>query len=174
MGISHLVIGETFHPQSPIERDFAEALGHFSLWMQDHGVSVSLQEPIGPFRADFVLRMRGQSPLVVECDGKRFHSSKEQRERDAARDAYMGRITLRVHRIAGHALYAHPTLCARVALMELSGHGSSVVENCGGHSQERQDALAAWARRGTDGWDPDEHEDPEDGYDHDRSDGWEE
>jgi len=43
-----------------------------------HGISLTLQEKIGPYRADFVVRVDGApAPVVVEIDGRAWHYSTE-------------------------------------------------------------------------------------------------
>lgn len=135
-----MVVGPTVEPHSPIEGHFCEGLNNFTVWMRDNGVTIQMQEQIGPYRADFVLRMGGMDPLVVECDGARWHNSREARERDQERDAFMRSRCFRVLRFPGASLWRYPTRCARAALVRLSG--LDVEENGGGHFREQDEDVA--------------------------------
>ncbi len=68
------------------------------------------QHRIGRYRADFLAvtvdPKRGQSrQLVIECDGKRFHSAHEQIIRDADRDEAFRQAGYQVIRYSGKTLH---------------------------------------------------------------------
>jgi len=65
--------------------------------------TLTLQAPIGPYYADFLLEGHNLS-IVVEVDGSHWHTSEKQRANDEARNAYM--------RSAGYTVVRFP---ARIA-----------------------------------------------------------
>jgi very-short-patch-repair endonuclease len=71
-------------------RPVCEELGWtFSVGAQsDADVSLQRQYPLQRFRYDFAILAKGQSqPLVlIECDGKDFHSTEEQQANDRLKD----------------------------------------------------------------------------------------
>jgi very-short-patch-repair endonuclease len=74
------------------------------------------QRRIATYRADFVIVGRDRSgeldALVVECDGKKWHSSSEQVEHDIRRNAEMRAMGLRVKRFTGPQIFYEGELCA--------------------------------------------------------------
>lgn len=125
--------------ESPIEQIFFAAL--YATIMYDNGlhdfrriqvrgdddtplldgevcVHVSCQHKFKAYRLDFVITV--WSPiegtwrsLVVECDGHEFHErTKEQAERDRARDRAIQEYGSPVYRFTGSELYRDPMKCA--------------------------------------------------------------
>lgn len=89
-------------------------------------VFVFAQQPIEPFRADFLLV--GRSPLeaeprfvIVECDGAEYHSSPEQQKYDRRRQAALQKTGFRVVRFTGTELYREPRVVLRRSLEQFSG-----------------------------------------------------
>lgn len=79
-------------------------------------VKVTLQEKIGAYRVDFVLRYfrNGSEALAfaVECDGHDFHErTKEQAARDKARDRAITSAGFRVMRFTGSEIYRDAMGC---------------------------------------------------------------
>lgn len=97
--------------ESPIEKELAGAV----LGWLDHNqltdVAVSTQRPIGPYRADILIERGGRS-LVVECDGKDYHSSPEQVYRDKKRDRFCAAQGHSVMRFSGTEIRRDPRGCA--------------------------------------------------------------
>jgi hypothetical protein len=85
---------------SPIEKDFAAA------WRSATGAYPEAQVQIGPYRADFRI-----GKVIVECDGHAYHSSKDQRGRDAERDIYLQRQGYRVARFTGTQIAHNAAAC---------------------------------------------------------------
>ncbi len=85
---------------SPIEKAFAAA------WRAAMGSYPEAQVQVGPYRADFRI-----GKVIVECDGHAYHSTKEQRGRDAERDIYMQRQGYRVARFTGTQITADAAAC---------------------------------------------------------------
>jgi very-short-patch-repair endonuclease len=96
--------------ESPIETILASAILE---WIDHHAAraDVSLQAAIGPFRADILVEEGGRR-LVVECDGKAFHGSQEQVERDKRRDRYCACRGICVMRFSGAEINRDPRGCA--------------------------------------------------------------
>lgn len=93
--------------ESPIERQLL-----YALWRALHGVAVlHTQVPIGMYRADF-LAQRADLRVVIEADGREFHTSPEQREYDQRRDEYMIKKGYRVLRYTGSQIAADARTCA--------------------------------------------------------------
>lgn len=93
--------------ESPIERRLLRAL-RFAL---PDGVALFCQAPIGMYRADF-LAQRADLRVVIEADGREFHTSPEQREYDQRRDEYMIKKGYRVLRYTGSQIAADARTCA--------------------------------------------------------------
>lgn len=71
-------------------------------------VIISPQYPIGPYRADFVLRTTG-ARVAVECDGHQFHErTKQQAQRDKERDRFFLNEGWPVLRFTGSEIWADP------------------------------------------------------------------
>jgi very-short-patch-repair endonuclease len=71
---------------------------------------VFAQHPIGPYRVDFLIvgipHLGPPAFLVVECDGKDFHSSDEQIAYDRERDWIIKRAKFPVIRFSGSDIYS--------------------------------------------------------------------
>lgn len=73
------------------------------------GIYIYPQIIIGDYRVDFYIANVGHresSPLIVECDGHDFHEkTKEQAQRDKARDRYLVSQGYRVLRFTGSEIF---------------------------------------------------------------------
>lgn len=70
----------------------------------DHPVVIAPQFNIARYRLDFLVSVKGgkgQDLYAIECDGKEFHSSIEQREADKLRDRYLTAIGVTPLRYSG-------------------------------------------------------------------------
>lgn len=85
--------------ESPIERILYR-------WFLEYHVHVELQYEIPPYRVDFALP---DLKVVVECDGKEFHSSEEQIEYDRKRDSFLMSKGWKVLRYTGSRIFLEPT-----------------------------------------------------------------
>lgn len=96
--------------ESPIEYQLGLAL-IFPLAMR--GLKLVPQFSLGNFRYDFSVQLRdGRSIALIECDGKKFHSSPEQWENDRRKERLAGEVGLFVIRFAGAAITHNPKACA--------------------------------------------------------------
>jgi very-short-patch-repair endonuclease len=73
---------------------------------------------LGRFRYDFAVRAKGrEKPLVlVECDGKDFHSSAEQQANDALKDAAALKAGIKLIRFTGSEINRDTDACASLVL----------------------------------------------------------
>ena len=119
--------GMTARCHSPIEALFLTA---FHIVAEEHGgfffeepvlgpkafFFVKLQDPIGSYRADFVVGIYDHPEyqrIVVECDGHDFHErTKDQAAHDRARDREMQKLGYKVFRFTGSELYRDAIGCA--------------------------------------------------------------
>lgn len=81
------------------------------------GLFLRPQAKIKPYRLDFLIKGVGFKSakriwppnsikyLCVECDGKEFHQSKEDKERDAIRDEYLSKRGVKTLRYTGSEIY---------------------------------------------------------------------
>ena len=93
--------------ESPIEDVLLSAFRSYGLF------DCVPQYEIGPYRADFAFP---EKKIVVECDGREFHSGEEQAERDKVRDEYMRRLGWVVIRFWGSEIHREPERCAKEVL----------------------------------------------------------
>jgi very-short-patch-repair endonuclease len=100
-------------------RSLCDALGwEFSVGTENADLVLHPQFPVGRFRYDFAVRTAGRvKPLIlVECDGKDFHSSVEQQVNDALKDAAASNAGIRLIRFTGSEINRDPDACASLAL----------------------------------------------------------
>ena len=86
-----------------IEQQMAKALG--AQW-----ISFKAQALIGRYHVDFLLEKNG-AQVVVECDGKAYHSSDEARETDRERDSYLQERGYPVLRFTGGEINGRISWC---------------------------------------------------------------
>lgn len=82
------------NPESPIEWRLYNALLF-------KGETVETQVPCGRYRIDLVLPAYR---IAIECDGKEFHSSPEQKAHDRRKNTYLRRNGWKVLRFSGSAI----------------------------------------------------------------------
>lgn len=120
------------HPTTAAEFDSRLELLHPPSGSVEHcqapphpGIYMWQQIKIGPYRVDFLLDYapsRGLPPLIVEVDGHDFHEkTKEQAQRDKARDRFLVGRNYRLARFTGSEVYADPIHVAHQALAILLG-----------------------------------------------------
>lgn len=96
---------------TPIEHLLLSAVKE---WIQHEGLSglnLSTQAPIGPYRADLLIR-DGERILVVEADGRAFHSHERAIQHDKRRDRYCAAQGYAVMRFTGPEIHRDPRGCA--------------------------------------------------------------
>jgi very-short-patch-repair endonuclease len=74
------------------------------------------QHVLGPFRYDFAVMRHGKLIGLIECDGKEFHSTKEQIANDHAKDKLAAKMGVRIFRFSGSDIYRDPKGSVRTAL----------------------------------------------------------
>lgn len=88
--------------ESPIEWRLYNAL-------KNRGYDVKCQYPCGKFRIDLALP---QYRIAIECDGKAYHSSPEQKKYDKRRTSYLRRHGWKsVIRFSGSEINRNPHAC---------------------------------------------------------------
>lgn len=136
-------MSDAIKTESPIEEDFLAALQAISDGLvvfipnaslddlmkrataddERQRVFMASQVPLWKYRADFVLATyyTPTSPRVicVECDGKEFHTSAEQQQRDYDRDAFLMGKSIATVRFTGGQLKRDAYACAYKAIGEL-------------------------------------------------------
>lgn len=80
------------------------------------GFCPTTQLKIGRYRVDIAFP---EKMIVVECDGKEWHSSDEQIEYDRQRDAYLKSLGWKVIRVTGGDIYKHSA-----SIAEAVGYGN--------------------------------------------------
>jgi very-short-patch-repair endonuclease len=110
---------------------------------------LACQVPVGKYRADFALRRTLPfkknraiiSPiLIVECDGHDYHErTKEQAQRDKARDREMLGMGLRVIRFTGSEVFRDYWRCATEVLTTLKGMTDQMIAEEVGRDLSEED-----------------------------------
>lgn len=77
-------------------------------------VAIVAQLPWKNYRADWAILIDGQPAVVVECDGREFHSSAEQISRDTSRDFAMLDAGIEVFRFSGSEIHRSSEHCAKL------------------------------------------------------------
>jgi very-short-patch-repair endonuclease len=120
--------------ESPIEVDFGTRMIKVLRVIDDDTLSLASQYSIGPFRYDFAITREGrpQPVILVECDGREFHQSKEQLANDRLKDALARNLRIDLLRFSGSEIYSSLDECITRVLywMRLKGHLS--LEQCEG------------------------------------------
>ncbi len=90
--------------ESPIERKFLNA------FKKRTGRELQSQVQIGPHRVDFAIEIPRK--VVIECDGHAFHEkTKEQAQKDKARDRYLQIEGWAVLRFTGSEIFRNADAC---------------------------------------------------------------
>jgi very-short-patch-repair endonuclease len=100
-------------------RPFCEDIGwEFSVGTGNDDIVLHPQFPLDRFRYDFAVRAKWKlKPLVlVECDGKEFHSSADQRANDILKDESASRAGVRLIRITGSEIHCDVDACVKYAM----------------------------------------------------------
>lgn len=100
-------------------RPFCKEIGwHFSVGTEDDDIVLHPQFTLGRFRYDFAVRAKWKMrPLVlIECDGKDFHSSTGQQENDKLKDETASRAGIRLIRFTGSEIHRDSDACVKYAI----------------------------------------------------------
>lgn len=91
--------------ESPIERRLYDAL-------QLRGYYVKTQVPCGKYRIDLALPAY---KIAIECDGRAYHSTPQQKAHDRRKNAYLRKHGWKVLRFSGRMIYRDlPKVIARI------------------------------------------------------------
>lgn len=88
----------------------------------DADVWLQPQYQLGRFRYDFAILATGQSrPLIlIECDGKEFHSTEEQQANDILKDEAARKAGIRLVRFTGAEINGDIDRCIRDTLSSMA------------------------------------------------------
>jgi very-short-patch-repair endonuclease len=81
------------------------------------------QYKLGGYRYDFAVCVAGEALVLIECDGKDFHSSPEQIANDANKDNFATFSGKKILRFSGSVINSHADLCAREVVSALIFEG---------------------------------------------------
>lgn len=86
------------------------AIERLMLWaMLGEGVGPEIQQEIGDFTCDFLLR---SERIVIECDGHEFHTTVKRQARDRRIDRELQKQGYAILRFTGSQINADPKTCA--------------------------------------------------------------
>lgn len=95
-------------------RPFCKDIGWaFSIGTENDDIVLHPQFPLAQFRYDFAVRAKWKlKPLVlVECDGKEFHSSADQQANDKLKDVAALQAGIRLVRFTGSEIHRDIDAC---------------------------------------------------------------
>jgi very-short-patch-repair endonuclease len=103
--------------ESPIEVQLCTSLTALLFDGTDR-MTIFPQFGLGSYRYDFaLLSPKDTKPLVlIECDGKGFHSLPHQLDNDRRKDAKALAFGVEVIRFTGRQIFLEPVNCARLAI----------------------------------------------------------
>lgn len=118
----------TQHCESPIEALFVAAFIPYMLRSPDYHLIA--QAEFGQYRVDFLVTFRivhkgvvAERWTIVECDGHDYHErTKEQAERDKARDRAITSLGYPVFRFTGRELHRDPAACVEEVIDFTQSH----------------------------------------------------
>lgn len=101
--------------ESPIEVD----LGAHILRLLSLPFRLQPQFRMGRFRYDFAIMFDEHAVLLIECDGKEFHSTEEQIENDRRKDEQAHLAGIKIIRFTGSSIFRDPADCAAKVIKAL-------------------------------------------------------
>jgi very-short-patch-repair endonuclease len=111
--------------ESPIEIDLAVPLIKAIRILDDATLSLGHQFELGRFRYDLSIVREGRAkPLIlIECDGKEFHSTAEQTANDATKDALAANENIPLLRFSGSEIFRDLDICVSNVFSEMRFRG---------------------------------------------------
>jgi very-short-patch-repair endonuclease len=100
--------------ESPIEVMFGMAM----MEILEDDWNLIPQWKFGRWRVDWALELPLGKPILIECDGSEFHTSREAVTRDRLRDQLLRRQGYRILRFTGRQIYRDAAGCARKVWLE--------------------------------------------------------
>jgi very-short-patch-repair endonuclease len=103
-------------------RPVCEELGwKFSIGAQpDADVSLQPQYPLQQYRYDFAVLAKGQPLILIECDGKEFHSTEQQQANDRLKDRAALMAGIQLVRFSGSEINNDIDRCIRRTLRSMA------------------------------------------------------
>jgi very-short-patch-repair endonuclease len=110
--------------ESPIEVDLGARLSNAIRLMDDPNLLLVPQYVLGSYRYDFAIIRRGRPITLIECDGRDFHSTKDQLANDRAKDDLAAKEGVALFRFSGSEIFRDGRDCVRRILhtMRFRGH----------------------------------------------------
>jgi very-short-patch-repair endonuclease len=102
--------------ESPIEVEFGTQVLIAMRAAGDEDWKLVPQYVLGPYRYDFAITRQKKLMGLIECDGKEFHSTKEQLANDRAKDKLAAEKGVRIFRFSGSDICRDPKSCVRDVL----------------------------------------------------------
>lgn len=102
--------------ESPIESRFGAEL---IVATEKYGFRVDPQFALDRYRYDFAVFAGDELRALVECDGKKFHSTPEQIANDEAKDRAAMAAGITVFRFTGSDIYRDAQKCAQVVVFRI-------------------------------------------------------
>jgi very-short-patch-repair endonuclease len=112
-----VIDNERLKCESPIESRLYNAL-------TIRGYFVRTQVPCGKYRIDIALPQYG---LAIECDGKAYHSTPEQKAHDRKKNIYLKKNGWRVLRFSGSQINGNMSKVLSEIENKINGKGSSII-----------------------------------------------
>jgi very-short-patch-repair endonuclease len=101
----------------------------------------------GNYRFDLAIERHRKVLVLIECDGKEFHSSEDQQARDEAKDESAERDGIRVLRFTGSQIFLRPDDCVSHVVWYLQQRGEMSGSIGSRHCSERAKLDPADHRR---------------------------
>jgi very-short-patch-repair endonuclease len=106
--------------ESPIEADLgASILLHLGHILEPAGLTLQPQFRFDRFRWDFAILKAGKAVLLIECDGKEFHSSPERIANDRRKNLCAAAAHIPLLRFTGSEIFRFADGCTHRVLEQL-------------------------------------------------------
>jgi hypothetical protein len=118
--------------ESPIEVELGVKISKALRVIEDPTLSLGTRYALASFRYDLIIVREGRlDPLVIiECDGKEFHSTIEQKVNDRWKDNLAKARGIRLLRFTGSEIHRTPDLCVATLLQVMRYDGHLTSEQC--------------------------------------------
>jgi very-short-patch-repair endonuclease len=109
--------------ESPIEIELGAQL--CKVIRSFEGLSLQPQFSLGPYRYDFAIvdEHSGLPIALIECDGREYHETEEQRANDRAKDDFATKERLLLFRFSGAEIYRDAQGCVSSIFKKLQSRG---------------------------------------------------
>jgi very-short-patch-repair endonuclease len=112
--------------ESPIETELGVKITKALRVINDETLSLISQYVLGSFRYDFAIVREGRKKpiVIIECDGKEFHSTSEQLANDREKDSLAKAQEIFILRFTGSEIFREADSCVAkiLKMMRYKGH----------------------------------------------------